>query len=126
MITSRLIAVLTAALTLTSAYADEPKWVPLFNGKDLTGWTIKIAKRPLGENFANTFRVEDGILKVNYDGYEKFDEQYGHLFTNLAYSHYILRLEYRFHRHDDGRCAEVREPQQRRDAARTAAAEHAL
>jgi hypothetical protein len=72
------------------------KWVPLFNGKDLSGWTIKIAKRPLGENFANTFRVEDGILKVSYDGYEKFDEQFGHLFTNLAYSHYILRLEYRF------------------------------
>lgn len=76
--------------------ADEPKWVSLFNGKDLTGWTIKIAKRPLGENFANTFRVEDGILKVSYDGYDKFDEQFGHLFTNLAYSHYILRLEYRF------------------------------
>jgi len=72
------------------------KWVSLFNGKDLTGWTIKIAKRPLGENFANTFRVEDGILKVSYDGYDKFDEQFGHLFTNLAYSHYILRLEYRF------------------------------
>jgi hypothetical protein len=80
----------------TSLAAEEPKWVPLFNGKDLSGWTIKIAKRPLGENFANTFRVEDGILKVSYDGYEKFDEQYGHLFTNLAYSHYILRLEYRF------------------------------
>ena len=76
--------------------AEEPTWVSLFNRKDLSGWTIKIAKRPLGENFANTFRVEDGILKVSYDGYEKFDGQFGHLFTNLAYSHYILRLEYRF------------------------------
>jgi hypothetical protein len=76
--------------------AQDSKWASLFNGKDLTGWTPKIAKRPLGENFANTFRVEDGILKVSYDGYDKFDEQFGHLFTNLAYSHYILRLEYRF------------------------------
>jgi hypothetical protein len=76
--------------------AQDSKWIPLFNGKDLSGWTIKIAKRPLGENFANTFRVEDGILKVSYDGYEKFDGQFGHLFSNLAYSHYILRLEYRF------------------------------
>jgi hypothetical protein len=74
----------------------EPQWVPLFNGRNLDGWTIKIAKRPLGENFANTFRVEDGILKVSYDGYEKFEGRFGHLFTNLAYSHYILRLEYRF------------------------------
>jgi Domain of Unknown Function (DUF1080) len=83
------------ALGLTSA-ADERKWISLFNGKDLTGWTIKIAKRPLGENFANTFSVDDGMIKVSYDGYEKFDKQYGHLFTNVAYSHYILRLEYRF------------------------------
>lgn len=88
---------LLALTCLTSlAMADEPKWIPLFNGKDLTGWTIKIAKHPLGENFAKTFQVEDGILKVSYDGYDKFDQQYGHLFTNLAYSHYILRMEYHF------------------------------
>ena len=73
-----------------------PQWIPLFNGTNLDGWTIKIAKRPLGENYADTFRVEDGILKVSYDKYPKFDAQYGHLFTNLAYSHYLLRLEYRF------------------------------
>lgn len=85
----------TVLLGLASA-ADEQKWVSLFNGKDLSGWTIKIAERPLGENFADTFRVEDGILKVSYDGYEKFGKHFGHLFTNVAYSHYILRLEYRF------------------------------
>ena len=90
----RLVALLT--LFTSALTAQESKWVPLFNGKDLSGWTIKISKRPLGENFANTFRVEDGILKVSYDGYEKFDEQFGHLYSNLAYSHYILRLEYRF------------------------------
>lgn len=85
-----------ACLIITPITADDSTWLPLFNGRDLTGWTIKIAKRPLGENFANTFRVEDGILKVSYDGYEKFDQQYGHLFTNVAYSRYILRMEYRF------------------------------
>lgn len=73
-----------------------PGFVSLFNGKDLTGWTIKIAKHPLGENFADTFRVEDGILKVSYDGYGKFDKQYGHLYTNIPYSRYLFRLEYRF------------------------------
>lgn len=73
-----------------------PEWISLFNGTNLDGWTIKIAKRPLGENYADTFKVEDGIIKVSYDKYPKFDAQYGHLFTNLAYSHYILRLEYRF------------------------------
>lgn len=78
--------------------AAEPEhpWIPLFNGRDLSGWTPKIAGHPAGENSYETFRVEDGILKVFYDRYGKFDEQFGHLFTNVAYSHYILRLEYRF------------------------------
>jgi hypothetical protein len=91
--------VLLAALSflaIARAPAAEAKWISLFNGKNLDGWIIKIAKRPLGENFAHTFRVEEGMIKVSYDGYDKFDGRFGHLFTNLAYSHYILRLEYRF------------------------------
>ncbi len=81
---------------VTPALADEQPWLPLFNGKNLDGWTPKISGHVTGENFANTFRVEDGILKVSYDSYGKFNSQYGHLFTNIAYSHYILRMEYRF------------------------------
>lgn len=70
-------------------------WYPLFNGKDLSGWTVKIAGYAAGENFANTFRVEDGILKAGYDGYDRFDMRFGHLFTNVPYSRYVLRLEYK-------------------------------
>jgi hypothetical protein len=83
-------------LAIPAMAAEENPWVPLFNGKNLDGWTPKISGHPPGMNFANTFRVEDGILKVSYDDYEKFDSQYGHLFSNIAYSHYILRMEYRF------------------------------
>jgi len=75
--------------------ADEGEWHSLFNGRDLAGWTVKINKHPLGENYADTFRVEDGVIKVAYDRYGKFDEQFGHLYSNQAYSNYILRLEYR-------------------------------
>lgn len=78
----------------TSEKANE--WVSLFNGKDLTGWTIKIAQHPLGENAFDTFRVEDGILKCEYDNYPAFDRKFGHLYTNLSYSHYLLRMEYKF------------------------------
>ena len=85
-----------SALSLFLPAHAADKVIPLFNGKDLSGWTPKIAKHPLGENFADTFRVEDGILKVSYDGYAKFDNQYGHLFTNIAYSRFILRMDYRF------------------------------
>lgn len=76
--------------------STESKWVDLFNGKDLNGWTVKIAGHPIGDNYANTFRVEDGILKCEYDDYNEFDGRYGHLYTNLSYSHYKLRMEYRF------------------------------
>ena len=75
---------------------DKEEWKPLFNGKDLDGWTPKIRGHELGTNFARTFRVEDGILKVSYDGYKGFNNQFGHLFYKDKFSHYILRVEYRF------------------------------
>jgi hypothetical protein len=92
-----LVTLSALTLSLVSAQAAEDgKWVKLFNGKDLTGWTPKITGHPLGENAHGTFLVEDGILKVSYDGYDKFNKQYGHLYTNIAYSRYIFRCEYRF------------------------------
>ncbi len=71
------------------------KWIQLFNGKDLEGWTIKMAKHPLNENFNNTFRVEDGKMVTRYDQYGEFDAEYGHIFYKNPYSHYKLRVEYR-------------------------------
>jgi hypothetical protein len=92
----RIPAALLAVLLLPlSAPGAESEWHSLFNGRDLAGWTIKIAKRPLGENHLDTFRVEDGILKVSYDKWRTFDRHFGHLYTNQPYSNYILRLEYR-------------------------------
>ncbi len=74
----------------------EGEWEVLFNGQDLVGWTAKITGYPAGENFADTFRVEDGLLTVNYDGYEAFEGRFGHLFFETPYSHYALHIEYRF------------------------------
>jgi enterochelin esterase family protein len=76
--------------------ADKEDWIQLFNGKDLTGWTPKITKHALGENFANTFRVENGLLEVRYDKYKSFDGQFGHLFWREPYSYYRIAVEYRF------------------------------
>ena len=93
-----LAATYTAAFSQAEGGQDdaEPKWIQLFNGKDLTGWTPKFAGHELGENYLNTFRVEDGLLKVSYDGYEKFDGKFGHLFYGKEYSRYRMRVEYRF------------------------------
>jgi len=71
-------------------------WESLFNGKDLTGWDIKIKDHPLKENYKNTFRIEDSMIRVVYTDYEKFNEQFGHLYTHKPYSYYKLKLQYRF------------------------------
>ena len=85
-----------AAAADQGAADQEAEWIQLFNGKDLQGWTAKITKHDVGENFGETFRVVDGLLIVAYDQYDNFDEQFGHLFYQTEFSRYRMRLEYRF------------------------------
>lgn len=78
------------------ASTQKEEWASLFNGQDLTGWTPKIRHYAAGENFANTFRVEDGKIIVRYDGYDAFNARYGHLFYKDKFSYYRIKLQYRF------------------------------
>ena len=75
---------------------DEKEWIQLFNGRDLSDWTPKFARHEIGENFNNTFRVEDGLLKVRYDKWQNFTDEFGHLFYKEPFSYYLLAAEYRF------------------------------
>jgi hypothetical protein len=50
----------------------------------------------VGDNYGNTFRIEDGKMVVRYDQYTAFDEQYGHIFYKKPFSAYLLVVEYRF------------------------------
>ena len=91
-----------AALALLAAPAHAQavkagKWTPIFDGRSLDGWTPKIAGYPAGENYAQTFVVQDGAITVSYAGYDgKFGGKFGHLFYKESFSHYRLRVEYRF------------------------------
>jgi hypothetical protein len=71
-------------------------WISLFNGKDLDKWIVKIAGQDLNDNYENTFRVQDGLLKVSYADYDKFENRFGSLFYKDKFSHYWIRAEYRF------------------------------
>ena len=72
-------------------------WIPLFNGKDLTGWTPKISGQPLGADPWRTVRVEDGLIRIDYDKYEgSFDNRFLHLFHDRPHDRYRLRVVYRF------------------------------
>lgn len=89
----------TGSLSATRVSAEDSnsgQWIQLFNGKDLEGWTPKIRYHAVGENYADTFRVEEGLLKVGYQGYDEFNATFGHLFYKDEFSHYRLRVEYRF------------------------------
>ena len=104
MMKTKAIALLVGSVLVTglsvnvySRVQEKGKWISLFNGKDLKGWTPKIRGYDSGVNFANTFRVKDGVIRVDYDGYDgKFKERFGHLFYKMPYSHYRFRMEYRF------------------------------
>jgi hypothetical protein len=75
---------------------DTRERIQLFNGRDLADWIPKFTKHDLGENFRNTFRVEDGLLKVRYDQWPSFNGEFGHLFYKDPFSYYLLAAEYRF------------------------------
>lgn len=92
----RLSLLLVSAACALYAQPAPGDWIQLFNGKNLDGWTPKITRHELGDNFGNTFRVRDGMMAVAYDGYTKFDEQFGHIFYKEPFSHYIVAVEYRF------------------------------
>jgi hypothetical protein len=79
-----------------TSHKESGEWIDLFNGKDLTDWTVKIHHHEVGVNFGNTFRVEDGMIKVRYDQYGDFNDQFGHLYYNKPFSNFHLKLEYHF------------------------------
>ena len=69
----------------------------MFNGKNLEGWVVKFAGHEVGDNYGDTFRVENGAIRVVYDKYpDGFGARFGHLFWHQKMSHYVLSLEYRF------------------------------
>jgi len=93
----RFAAIALILLTNTAiAQNDSDEWISLFNGSDLSNWIPKFTGHPLGVNYRDTFRVEDGIFKVSYDNWPDFDGEFGHIFYDESFSHYRLLVEYRF------------------------------
>jgi hypothetical protein len=97
-----LLALLFAAAIAAHAAAPwqsvpASRWQTLFNGRNLDGWVVKLAGHEVGDNYGDTFRVENGVIRVMYDKYpDGFGARFGHLFWKEKLSHYVLSLEYRF------------------------------
>lgn len=74
-----------ALLSLTAVVSAEP----LFNGKDLKGWTPDVPSADGKTDAPPSFIVRDGLLVSKGD-------PKGHLMSDKSYSNYKLEVEYRF------------------------------
>ncbi|OIQ36400.1 MAG: hypothetical protein BM563_10915 [Bacteroidetes bacterium MedPE-SWsnd-G1] len=90
------IFLITIYAMLLSCSTEKSEWKILFNGKNLDGWVEKMQHHELGENYKNTYRVVDGKIQINYDGYDKFENRYSHLFYKKSFSSFHLKFEYKF------------------------------
>ena len=87
----------TAFLCASTAFGqkEETGFVPLFNGKDLTGWT---SARSTGEGDWGAYSVNEAEKAIHvYAGKEANSTQKTDcLNTTKEFSHFILKLEYKW------------------------------
>ena len=83
--------------------AEEPvnkskeKWQSLFNGNDLTGWTVKCKPEDREKGF---WRVDKGTILANSMGQKGHD--YVWLVSNKEYTDFVLRLRFQMFRDSPG------------------------
>jgi hypothetical protein len=107
-----LVAALAGA-AVTSAQSPGP-WQPLFNGKDLTGWTVSAGRRggssnPSGSQAAPkpaNWKVEDGVLVGGQGGGR------GSLVSNQQFKDFELELEFMLAEHGTRCSAQLIGPEQ--------------
>lgn len=94
-----MLVVLLSACSTGKKLTNDPNredWIDLFNGKDLNDWVVKTHKHEVGEDTLDTYRVEDGMLKVRYDKYGDYNDQFSHLYYKKPLSYYHFTIDYQF------------------------------
>ncbi len=82
-----MLAAVTAPSRAADAKAGEGDFVPLFNGKDLTGWVYGGSAEKPGKS-GQGYQVKDGVLYCTAkDG--------GNLFTEKEYADFAFRFEFK-------------------------------
>ena len=82
----------------TAALAADADWKPLFNGKNLNGWSTHYAsKTPADAPAPSTiFKVEEGAIHVYPTQPAGSEQPNAYLETDADYKDYVLSLEYRW------------------------------
>jgi hypothetical protein len=71
-------------------------WRPLFNGKDLTGWTHFFNGRAKDSRVDDLVRVENGLIQIYPTGDDGDRRPFGYILSAKSYSNYRLRFEYKW------------------------------
>lgn len=83
------ILLLLALFSNVFAYSQTDKMKPLFNGKDLEGWTKFLEKKGLNNDPQEVFKIEDGMLHVS-------GQEFGYVATKKSYKNFHLSLEFKW------------------------------
>jgi hypothetical protein len=97
----RMMGFVSAGLLITGAALaaeDSAAWKPLFNGKNLNGWTVHYASKtadgaPSPEKF---FDVENGVIHVYRDEAAGSEQPNAYLLSTGEHKDYKLSLEYKW------------------------------
>jgi hypothetical protein len=93
MIMRALLSITAVTLTLQASAPEQAivptRVMPLFNGRDLTGWKADVPEKDTKPSAPDSFIVRNGLLvSLGTPG--------GHLLTDKSYRNYRLEMEYRF------------------------------
>ena len=76
--------------------AQNEDWLPLFNGKDLSGWHVVLTPDKKGIDPAKVFQVHDGVIHVYQEVPQGVAVPVGYIASDDSYSWFHLKLEYRW------------------------------
>jgi hypothetical protein len=80
-----------AAAPLTSRASE---WINLFNGRDLTGWSLAVEGAPVGQDPKGHVVVRDGAIHMYADTATDARGDFGVIVTDKKFSRYHLTFEY--------------------------------
>ncbi|QJE95020.1 family 16 glycoside hydrolase [Luteolibacter luteus] len=85
-----------ASIALTAPVHAEGEWKSLFNGKDLSGWTVTVDKLPVGQDPDRIVQVRDGAIHMYADSDPDAKVPFGVITHEKTFSRFHLALEYRW------------------------------
>lgn len=93
-----IIAVLLTSVCFVSVNQEQSsQWEPLFNGKDLSGWSVSCLPRDSDKEF---WTVEDGVILCDSIG--RKDHNYVWLMTDREFQDFELRLKFQVYSDSPG------------------------